>query len=178
MSFLASYLIASVVLSVGLGCILGRTQNDFGPPGMVALVYVCSLCMQHCVCNIASVVFHTSHAGLPFPKQTRLCFSSEDDEVVEACLAMEGSWGCAGGRLWPVGMQHLSCPGEGWGPGLCLGSWCLRGHREMQLLVLRNPTVGDRGDKCLEGGEGCRAHASLNTQNHLSARAFSAVEIF
>lgn len=54
----------------------------------------------------------------------------------------------------------------------------LRDHREMQLLVLRNPTEGDRSDKCLEGGEGCGAHASLNTQNHLSPTAFSAVEIF
>lgn len=42
-------------------------------------------------CLIASVVFHTSSdAGLPFPKQAELCFSSEGAEVVEACLAMEG----------------------------------------------------------------------------------------
>lgn len=54
----------------------------------------------------------------------------------------------------------------------------VRALSEMQLLVLRNPTLGDRGDKCLKGGEGCGAHASLNTQDHLSASAFSAVEVF
>lgn len=114
MSFLVSYLIASVVSSVVLGCILGRTQTDLGPPGMVPLLYVCSLCIQHCVCNIASAVFHTSSdAGRPFPKQAKLCFSSEGAEVVEASLAVEGSWDSAGGRLWLVGIQHPSCPGEG-----------------------------------------------------------------
>lgn len=55
---------------------------------------------------------------------------------------------------------------------------CVRALSEMQLVVLRNPTAGHGGDKCLEGGEGCGAHASLNTQNHLSASAFSALGTF
>lgn len=65
---------------------------------------------------IVSLVFHTSSdAGLPFSKQAKLCFSSEDAEV-EACLvkcgpSMGRQPGSEGGRLWQVGIQH--CPALG-----------------------------------------------------------------
>lgn len=79
-----------------------------------------------------------------------------------------------GGSGW---LESSTPPALRRGEVLCCAQ-SLRGHSELQLLLLRNPVTEDRRDKCLEGRKGCRAHASLNTQNHLSARAVSAVEIF
>lgn len=45
----------------------------------------------------------------------------------------------------------------------------------MQLLLLRNPVAEDRNDERLKGRKGCRVHASLNTQNQLSGKGFSAM---
>lgn len=56
----------------------------FGPAATRRGMYVIPGQLSHCICCC-------SDAGLPCPKQAESCFSSEGAEVVEACLAMEGS---------------------------------------------------------------------------------------